>query len=627
MLKSLLLLLLLALANFVYAGGLGVNISLPERGGTFVDMVKEHHRWLDPNSWSPLDKADFDEWGWPTTDAMLMMDQRPVAEWASEIDDPEEYRVDYSGVYAGSITGKAQVSSQGMGTVKNVQYDETSNTTTFDLEVGPPGGSNYGFFVISFRQTRRLPEDAAGSGFTNFKLIRPGYEPDTEQVFLDAFIDALTNPKFAAIRYKDFTGTDSGDPDYPAVTEWADRPLPQHASQKRIDAIYKLGGAAWEYVIELSNTVMIDPWINVPVSATEDYVTQLATMFQENLNPNLNIYVESSNEVWNTAPAYQQSKWNKAQAADLGIGEHSNHVRRTVEIAQIFEEVFGEGSLNNRIRVILCSHAPMLKWWVTPAVNYIESTGVTLCDYIYAISCQSYFSGGADAGESMDKILTDCRQSITNQMDEPGGNQAGRKQWIAKAREWDLPGGFCFYEGGPDHGGGSTVNIENRIRAERSEEMAEVFKYNYQDGFFDLGGNLAIQFTLTSAYNRYGCWGLTDDINNPDRNYKFQAARELIAATKVEERLESPHTFQLFELYPNPFNPTTTIQFELKTASNTRLFVFNAAGQLVDTLLDEQLSAGSHNIIWNAQNQASGVYLFKLITDNGIVQQKGVLLR
>ena len=627
MFKSLLSLILITFASTLYAGGLGVNISLPERGGTFVDMIKEHHRWLDPNTWSPLEATDFDDMGWPATDAMLMMDQRPVAEWAGEIDDPEAYRVDYSGVYACSFTGQAEVSSQGTGSVHNVEYDAESNTTTFDFEVGRPSGSGYGFFVIAFQETRRTPEDAVGSGITHFQLIRPDYEPDTDRIFLDAFIEALTQPKFAAIRYKDFTGTDSGDPDYPGVTEWSDRSLPEHASQKRIAAVDKLGGAAWGYVIELSNRVRIDPWINVPVSATEDYITQLAMMFKEELDPDLNIYVESSNEVWNTAPAYQQSQWNKAQAEELGIGEHSNHVRRTVEIAQLFEDVFGKGSLNNRIRVILCSHAPMLKWWVTPAIDYIESTGVMLSDYVYALSCQSYFGGGADAGESVEKILADCRQRIDNHVDEPGGNHAGRKQWIAKAHELGLPGGFCFYEGGPDHGGGSTVNVENRIRAERSQEMAEVFKYNYQDGFFDLGGNLAIQFTLTSAYNRYGCWGLTDDIHNPDRNYKFQAARELIAATGVEQRVESPQTFQLLPLYPNPFNPTTTIRFELHTASPVRLLVFNAAGQYVDTVLDDKLSAGSHNVTWNAKAMASGVYLFKLIADNRVVQQKGVLLR
>ncbi len=100
-------------------------------------------------------------------------------------------------------------------------------------------------------------------------------------------------------------------------------------------------------------------------------------------------------------------------------------------------------------------------------------------------------------------------------------------QWIARAAEWGLPGGFCSYEGGPDHGGGSADNIANRITAERSERMALEWTYNLDDAFFKLGGNIAAQFTLTSSYCRYGCWGLTDDVKFPDRNYKYAAAKKL----------------------------------------------------------------------------------------------------
>ena len=65
---------MLLLTSIAGAEGLGVNISLPERGGTFVDMIKEHHRWLNPGTWGSLEDDQFDTLGWPTVDAMLMMD-------------------------------------------------------------------------------------------------------------------------------------------------------------------------------------------------------------------------------------------------------------------------------------------------------------------------------------------------------------------------------------------------------------------------------------------------------------------------------------------------------------------------------------------------------------------------
>jgi hypothetical protein len=70
--------------------------------------------------------------------------------------------------------------------------------------------------------------------------------------------------------------------------------------------------------------------------------------------------------------------------------------------------------------------------------------------------------------------------------------------------------------------------LANRIRADRDSGMGELLKYNYGDAFLDLGGTLAMQFTLSSGYNRYGNWGLTDDVNFPDRNYKYRALKSLV---------------------------------------------------------------------------------------------------
>ncbi|MBN1479031.1 T9SS type A sorting domain-containing protein [candidate division KSB1 bacterium] len=626
------MLILFAISPSTHPAGLGVNISLPERGGTFVDVVKENHRWLGPNTWSPLDAGDFDEQGWPIVDAMLLIDARPVAEWVGEIDDPENYRFDWGGTYACSFEGKASVQGASQVTIRNYNYDATSNLSTFEAELSSPTGDGYGFFAIAFRETQRTESDAKGTGITDFKMIRPGYDTDAEKIFTDHLIHALTTTHFAAIRFMPFTGANGAEPEYPDVIEWSERKLPTDASQVSIDAIGKREGAAWEYVVELANLTNTDPWINVPVSATIEYVTQLATMFKENLHPDLNIYVESSNEVWNTAPGFEQTQYSKAQAQALGIGERENHARRTIELAQIFESVYGNGSLNTTVRVILCSHAPMLKWWVQPMLDYIEKTYGEPNQYIYALACQTYYSGGADAGESVDKILADCRSSITNQMNEPSGNQAGRKQWIAKAAELGLVGGFCSYEGGPDHGGGSTTNIGSRINAERSPAMADVFKYNIDDAFWQLGGNLAMQFTLTSAYNRYGCWGLTDDISNLDRNHKFQAARELIEIASQVQSRKPVSDYELAANYPNPFNPQTTIEFALSDCQHVILEVYDITGKKVRTLVDQFYPSGRHTVMWDGNDQssqpvASGVYLYHIRAGSAVQTRSMVMLK
>lgn len=552
----------------------GVNISLPERGGTYIDLVKENYRWSDIVSGNIFGPNDVDDQGWPARDALYVIDYRPVAEWAGSIDDPEVYRLDVSGTYKCSFKGQATVSIIAGGQVQNMSYDQGSNLSTFDFVV--PQGSN-GFFIIAFQSTRRTMAQGTNTGFTDFKMLRPGYDND-DQLFLDNFMDALTGINWTSVRYMNFTGTNGSDPDYPAKSLWSERKLPTDASQVGIGSIGKRGGACWEHVIELANRSQIDPWINVPISADQDYVTQLATMLLNDLDPNLNIYVESSNEVWNTAPGFEQSQYNQADANARGIGEHENHARRAVELAQVFESVFGSGSLNNRIRVMLCSHKPMAKWWVEPMLQYVQSNFGTPSDYIYSISSQTYFGGGHDAGEDTTKIINDCLASIQSQLDEQSGNEAGRIQWIQKANDWNLKGGYSSYEGGPDHGGGSTTNIANRIRAERSEGMCDAMRYNLDDGFIQLGGTLAMQFTLTSAYTRYGCWGLTDDVNHPYRNHKYACLEDLLEITTSSENKVDQNRL---DISPNPTYGPITVDYTLQGSGVITLEIRDLLGHLI----------------------------------------------
>jgi hypothetical protein len=337
---------------------------------------------------------------------------------------------------------------------------------------------------------------------------------------------ALNGVNFSAIRFMNFTTANDADPAYPDSIPWARRKLRGDASQSPMDAAGKNEGAAWEYVIALANATKKDPWINIPVSASADYVRQLATLLKDSLDPALNIYVESSNEVWNNI--FGQQAYNAAQAAARGITEHQNHARRTVELAQAFQGVFGSGSLNQRVRVILCSHQPMLKWWVDPMIQYVQQNFGTPSNYLYGISSQAYFTIAARAGESVAKILADARVQIAGQIIDTGVNEAGRTQWIDRAKALNLPGGYLVYEGGPHPPIGDLTNLANRIRADRDSGMGELLKYNYGDAFLDLGGTLAMQFTLSSGYNRYGNWGLTDDVNFTDRNYKYRALKSLV---------------------------------------------------------------------------------------------------
>jgi hypothetical protein len=590
----------------------GVNIGLPERGGTFIDLAKENYRWKEVYSNYSLNSSQVDAQGWPAVDAQYVIDFRPVAEWAGSIDDPEVYRLDVSGTWTCSFIGQADIRAQTGGTVSNISYDAVSNMSTFDFNVSQ--GSD-GFFLLNFTNTRRSANDPVNTGFTNFKMLRPGYLNDND-LFHTPLLDALDAINFESIRYMVFTGSNGSDPSYPNQIEWVERKLPGDASQVRISTIGKNGGASWEYVIDLANRTHTDPWINVPISASTDYVTQLAQLFKDNLDSDLNIYVESSNEVWNTAPGFEQTEYNRLHAIDLGITEQENHARRTVELAQIFSTVFGVTSLNNKVKVVLCSHEPMLKWWVQPMLEYVESNFGSPSNFIYAIGCQTYFSGGAQSGEDTTKILDDCHASISDQINDMGTNEAGRMQWIKKAEDWGLVGGFVSYEGGPAHGGGSTSNITNRILAERTQRMCEEMRYNLDDAFIQLGGTLAMQFTLTSSYNRYGCWGLTDDINQPYRNYKFECLEDLLRGGTTNAS-DIDKTFLLNHVvYPNPASEEFTFSCFNDEPGTLMLTVYNQLGQIIHQGKRASTVSGQHSIRWTPEQYQKGLYLYTIQTIN-----------
>ncbi len=83
----------------------------------------------------------------------------------------------------------------------------------------------------------------------------------------------------------------------------------------------------------------------------------------------------------------------------------------------------------------------------------------------------------------------------------------------------------------------------------------------------------------------------------------------------------------LAQNFPNPFNPVTTIQFNLPRQTEVSLKIFNPAGQEIETLLSDRLEAGPHTAEWQANRLSSGVYLYRLEVGNYVITKKLVLLK
>jgi len=91
----------------------------------------------------------------------------------------------------------------------------------------------------------------------------------------------------------------------------------------------------------------------------------------------------------------------------------------------------------------------------------------------------------------------------------------------------------------------------------------------------------------------------------------------ILVATSVEQTdPEVPGEFSLEQNYPNPFNPATVIQFSLPQTAEVQLKVYDMLGREVATLINEQKSAGSYQVNFDAASLSSGVYFYRIVAGN-----------
>ena len=90
---------------------------------------------------------------------------------------------------------------------------------------------------------------------------------------------------------------------------------------------------------------------------------------------------------------------------------------------------------------------------------------------------------------------------------------------------------------------------------------------------------------------------------------------------------EIPTSFSLGQNYPNPFNPSTTIKFDIPKSANVKISVFDITGKEIETLVNEKLNAGTYQTEWNGMSYSSGVYFYKMITNNYTETKRMLLIK
>ena len=115
-------------------------------------------------------------------------------------------------------------------------------------------------------------------------------------------------------------------------------------------------------------------------------------------------------------------------------------------------------------------------------------------------------------------------------------------------------------------------------------------------------------------------YGLTGDIPLWESN-------GIHILSSLQEAIILPGSYSLAAAYPNPFNPSTSISFTLPELVNVKLEVYNINGQLVYTLMDARLDAGSHSVAWDGSNNSSGIYFVSIMAGEFVDTQKLMLVK
>ncbi|MCA9726172.1 MAG: hypothetical protein KC729_00710, partial [Candidatus Eisenbacteria bacterium] len=237
----------------------------------------------------------------------------------------------------------------------------------------------------------------------NIRVIRPEEEGtdyrNTYQTdhFRPLLLDRLAN--YRVLRFMDWMGTN-----FSPVVTWQDR---TQLSQKTWSSNFGEGaGMPYELLIELCNRTGIPPWFNMPHMADDDYLSQFATMVRDQLDPDLPIYVEYSNEVWNGL--FIDDAWWPGQSGQHSYAYEQAEARgwacptcpffepfgrwvaqRSVEMFDIWRAVFGADA-DRLVRVLPIQNGPGNS---TPWVLDHQVNGVAAFRQADVVAGAPYFAG------------------------------------------------------------------------------------------------------------------------------------------------------------------------------------------------------------------------------------------
>jgi hypothetical protein len=547
--------------------GLGINLgSLDYYGPSLptIDMMKKASPWLTQcnsynssacknftggaSTWDTLEesKLDLDADGWvrslPASDDPNVK-FRTVATiiLSSGWQQAGQYVVRYDGAgtvsYSGVGTRNASKSSAGRDVLDVINTNGSglimaitaTNPANYirNVRVYPPGGA------CANDLTTYAASAADCTGTTGSFVAFENFPANA--IWHPALLSELKG--FRTARFMDWMRTNTS-----KVTDWSERTIATARSWNNPS------GAPLEMIVNLANTANVEPWVNVPTRASDDYVLHFAQVLHQQLAPNLSVNVEYTNESWNYA--FPNTTWiyNQAQAAyPAEVAAKTSpytlqanwYANRLVQVCNIIKNEFGADK--GRVRCVANTQAAS-SGSATAVLNCTvaaKTLGKPCGSYIDVLAIAPYFGGYIGATKlrpAVSSWYTQPDGGLTQLFNEILGAEADvatvaplaaagsnvATGSLAQARSWmvankaiadkfNIP--MWAYEGGqglvPPGGDTDTTLVSLFTKANRDPRMGTAYAKMLSD-WQAAGGQTFSLFNDVAGASKYGFWGLKE---------------------------------------------------------------------------------------------------------------------
>jgi hypothetical protein len=344
----------------------------------------------------------------------------------------------------------------------------------------------------------RITETNSNNPIRNIRLMMPGdWQQNAAAPFHPNFLKTIKD--FSIYRFMDWQETNNS-----KISSWRER-------AKVTDATFSGGrGVPLEYMVSLCNLQQASPWFNIPHLADDEYVEKFANYVKDHLSPSLNIYVEYSNEVWNTI--FKQHRYAVDMGRKMRLSENDFQAfarfysQRSVEIFRIWTKVFPNSA---RMKFILAGQIG--NTWL--AKQILEWKGAYKIAHAYAVA--PYFGNKFCFQEhvektkklSLDGFEVALRDEILELADKVG-------QQSAALREYKVP--LYAYEAGQHlvcGYGNENDDLLNQIfdKINRDTAMKRLYLL-YLQLWKKHGGDVMMIFSSIEKPSKWGRWGIMENM-------------------------------------------------------------------------------------------------------------------